>query len=112
MNSASVIAFLSCLLVLYTQGQPASRSGQCKCLSHSYVGRISPQLIKAEPVVHLRNAFCPHTEIIITTTANKEKCVNPQSPLGKLILKNKNKHEKNGAASQTTALRPHTSPRL
>ncbi|XP_044051558.1 C-X-C motif chemokine 10-like [Siniperca chuatsi] len=113
MNSA-VSAFLTCLLVLYAQGQLANRSNKCKCLN-SYIGRINPQLIKAEPVIHHPSIFCPHTEIIITTTANKEKCVNPQSPLGKLILKNKNKHGKKGALSTTTAsssTRLHTTSKL
>ncbi|XP_022613981.1 C-X-C motif chemokine 10-like [Seriola dumerili] len=101
MNSA-VVASLTCLLVLCAQGQPASRSSRCKC-SNDYIGRISPKLIKAEPVIHQPSVFCPHTEIIITITGNKEKCVNPQSPLGRLIQKNKNKYEKKGAVSTTTA---------
>ncbi|XP_026221768.1 C-X-C motif chemokine 10-like [Anabas testudineus] len=113
MNS-DVIAFLFCLLALGVQGQPASSSSKCKCLS--YVGRVNSQLIKAEPVIHYPSVFCPNTEIIITTTADKEKCVNPQSPLGRLILKNyKNKHGKKGAVSMTTVSSSttlHTSPKL
>ncbi|XP_071340255.1 C-X-C motif chemokine 10-like [Trachinotus anak] len=101
MNSA-VIAFLTCLLVLCAQGQPANRSSKCKC-SNGFIGRINPQLITAEPVIHQPSIFCPHTEIIVTIRGNKEKCVDPQSPLGKLIQKNKNKYEKKGAVSMTTA---------
>ncbi|XP_047448363.1 C-X-C motif chemokine 9-like [Mugil cephalus] len=101
MNSAVTI-FLTCLLVFWAQGQPAIRSSQCKC-SKSFVGRMSQKLIRAEPVVHYPSIFCPRTEIIITTAENKEKCVNPLSPLGQLILKNKSKHEKKGAGSTTTA---------
>ncbi|XP_018524780.1 C-X-C motif chemokine 9 [Lates calcarifer] len=110
----SAIVFLACLLVLCAQGQPANRSNTCKCLN-SYVGRISRQLVKGEPVIHQPSIFCPRTEIIITITGNKEKCVNPQSPLGKLILKNSNKHEKKGAASMTTTssqTNTWSSPRL
>uniref|UniRef100_A0A3Q4HA22 Chemokine interleukin-8-like domain-containing protein n=1 Tax=Neolamprologus brichardi TaxID=32507 RepID=A0A3Q4HA22_NEOBR len=72
----SVTAFIACLLILGAQGQPASKSNKCKC--YSYIGRISP------------NIFCPHTEIIVTTKADMKKCVNPESPLGRHILKNHN----------------------
>ncbi|KAK2841810.1 hypothetical protein Q5P01_012010 [Channa striata] len=91
MMSIPVIAFLNCLLVLCAQGHPASRSNKCKCFNH-YIGRLSPQQIKGNPVVHFPSIFCPYTEIIITTTKNNDKCVNPQSPFGKLILKN-HKHK-------------------
>nr|AEM75119.1 CXC-like chemokine [Miichthys miiuy]AEM75120.1 CXC-like chemokine [Miichthys miiuy] len=101
MNSAAV-AFLVCLLVFYTQGQPTNRSIKCKCLN-GYVGKIKPQDIKAGPVTHEPSIFCPRTEIIITTTENREKCVNPRSPLGKLILKNKNKYQKNATVNTTAA---------
>uniref|UniRef100_A0A3Q3J1E3 Chemokine interleukin-8-like domain-containing protein n=1 Tax=Monopterus albus TaxID=43700 RepID=A0A3Q3J1E3_MONAL len=67
-------------------GQLANRARQCKCLN-GYIGRINPQLIKAKPVIHHPSIFCPNTEIIITTKTNKEKCVDPESLLGKLILK-------------------------
>uniref|UniRef100_A0A3Q3MWM7 Chemokine interleukin-8-like domain-containing protein n=1 Tax=Mastacembelus armatus TaxID=205130 RepID=A0A3Q3MWM7_9TELE len=99
--NAYIIAFLSCLLILCAQGQLAGRSNLCRC-SNGYVGR-NPQLIKAEPVIHHPSSFCPRTEIIVTTTANKEKCVNPQSPLGKLILKNYHKRMKTGAVRMLTA---------
>ncbi|XP_078027088.1 uncharacterized protein LOC144464299 [Epinephelus lanceolatus] len=97
MNSA-VIAFLASLLVLCAQGQ-RDLSSKCKC--YSFIGRFSSKLIKGEPVIHSPSNFCPHTEIIITTTADMKKCVNPKSPLGQLILKNKEKQEKNGAGSMT-----------
>ncbi|CAK6978546.1 uncharacterized protein LOC122969115 isoform X4 [Scomber scombrus] len=97
---SAVIAFLSCLFVLYVQGQ-SDTSKRCRC-SKDFVGRISIKLIKGEPVVHLPSIFCLNTEIIITTTADKQKCVNPKSPLGRIILKNMNKHRKNGAVSMTT----------
>ncbi|XP_074493269.1 C-X-C motif chemokine 10-like [Sebastes fasciatus] len=101
MNPA-VIAVLASLLVLCAQGQPDNKSSKCKCLN-GYVGRVNLRLIKGEPVVHHPSIFCPSTEIIIRTTADKEKCVNPQSRLGQLILNNQNKHAKNGAVSTTTA---------
>uniref|UniRef100_A0A668VDJ1 Chemokine interleukin-8-like domain-containing protein n=1 Tax=Oreochromis aureus TaxID=47969 RepID=A0A668VDJ1_OREAU len=82
----SVTAFVACLLILGAQG---SKSNKCKC--YSYIGRISPKLIKAEPVIHYPSIFCPHTEIIVTTKADMKKCVNPESPLGRHILKNHNK---------------------
>ncbi|KAL7391591.1 hypothetical protein ABVT39_011462 [Epinephelus coioides] len=85
MNSA-VIAFLASLLVLCAQGQ-RDLSSQCKC--YSFIGKSSTKLIKGEPVIHSPSNSCPHTEIIITTTADMKKCVNPKSPLGQLILKNK-----------------------
>ncbi|KAF3689229.1 C-X-C motif chemokine 11 Beta-R1 H174 Interferon gamma-inducible protein 9 [Channa argus] len=91
MKTVPVITFLTCLLVLCAQGLPASGSSKCKCLN-SYIGRVSRQQIKGNPVIHLPSTFCPHTEIIVTTTTDKEKCVNPQSPFGKLILKN-HKHK-------------------
>uniref|UniRef100_A0A3Q2VSR0 C-X-C motif chemokine 10-like n=1 Tax=Haplochromis burtoni TaxID=8153 RepID=A0A3Q2VSR0_HAPBU len=82
----SVTAFIACLLILGAQGQPASKSNKCKC--YSYIGRISPKLIKAEPVIHYPSIFCPHTEIIVTTKADMKRCVSPESPLGRHILKN------------------------
>ncbi|KAF3696227.1 hypothetical protein EXN66_Car011903 [Channa argus] len=95
-----VFAFLTCLLVLCTQGQLAGRSNNCKC--YSYVGRVNPRLIKTEPVVYHPNIFCQKTEIIITI-ANKEKCLNPQSPLGQLILKNHSRNTKKTAVSTMAA---------
>ncbi|XP_014186799.1 C-X-C motif chemokine 10 [Haplochromis burtoni] len=97
----SVTAFIACLLILGAQGQPASKSNKCKC--YSYIGRISPKLIKAEPVIHYPSIFCPHTEIIVTTKADMKRCVSPESPLGRHILKNHNKQGKKGAVSTTTA---------
>uniref|UniRef100_A0AAX7TIN9 Chemokine interleukin-8-like domain-containing protein n=1 Tax=Astatotilapia calliptera TaxID=8154 RepID=A0AAX7TIN9_ASTCA len=67
----SVTAFIACLLILGAQGQPASKSNKCKC--YSYIGRISPKLIKAEPVIHYPSIFCPHTEIIVTTKADMKR---------------------------------------
>ncbi|XP_008281738.1 chemokine (C-X-C motif) ligand 20 isoform X2 [Stegastes partitus] len=87
MNSAVITFFIS-LLVLCAQGQQASGSSKCKCIN-SYISRGSRQLIGAQVVVFPPSIFCPRTEIIISTAANKEKCVNPQSPLGQHILKNK-----------------------
>ncbi|XP_051278142.1 C-X-C motif chemokine 9-like isoform X3 [Dicentrarchus labrax] len=113
MNPAA-IAFLTCLFVFSAQGLPANRSNTCKCLN-GYLKHITPQSIKAVQAVHLPNIFCPHTEIIITTTANKDKCVDPKSKLGKLILNNMNKQKKNGAVSTTTAsssTRLYTTSRL
>ncbi|XP_070821190.1 C-X-C motif chemokine 10-like [Chaetodon trifascialis] len=112
MNSA-VFAFLTCLLVFYAQGQPANRSSKCKCLNGS-IDKIPPQLIKAGPVIHPPSIFCQQVEIIITTTANKEKCVNPQSHLGKRILKSKNRYVKNSTVSTTTSRSTsvHTTSRL
>ncbi|XP_040897807.1 C-X-C motif chemokine 10-like [Toxotes jaculatrix] len=101
MNSA-VTAFLACLLVLCAQGQLDNGFSNCKC-SKSYVGRINSQLIQSGPVVHNPSVFCPHIEIIITLKGNKERCVDPQSPLGKLILKNKHKHDKKTAVTVTAA---------
>ncbi|KAI9543639.1 hypothetical protein NQZ68_008686 [Dissostichus eleginoides] len=97
-------ALLSCLLVLYAQGHPANRSNTCKCFK--FAGKINKQQIQGEPVIHEPSNFCPRTEIIIFT-ANKDKCVNPQSRLGKLILTNKNRHGKNRAESTTAS--SHTS---
>ncbi|XP_078027224.1 uncharacterized protein LOC144464361 [Epinephelus lanceolatus] len=102
MNSA-VIAFLASLLVLCAQdtvNRQQDPSSKCKCYKE-FTGRISSKLIKGEPVIHSPSNFCPHTEIIITTTADMKKCVNPKSPLRQLILKNKEKQEKNGAGSMT-----------
>ncbi|XP_030581476.1 C-X-C motif chemokine 9-like [Archocentrus centrarchus] len=97
----SITAFLTCLLVLCAQAQPASRSNKCKC--YNYIGRISPKLIKDEPVIYHPSIFCPRTEIIVTIKTDTKKCVNPESPLGRLILKNQNRDGKNGAVSTTTA---------
>ncbi|XP_035496848.1 uncharacterized protein cxcl11.5 [Scophthalmus maximus] len=101
MNSA-VVAFLSSLLVLCAQGDPGNRSQKCKCLN-GFIGRVTPHLIKSEPVIHQPNIFCPQLEIIITLTGNKEKCVNPLSPFGKLLLKNQKKNESKAAVVMTTA---------
>ncbi|XP_034451790.1 C-X-C motif chemokine 10-like [Hippoglossus hippoglossus] len=102
MNS-SAITFLSFLLVLCAQGLPDSRSRKCKCLN-GYIGKVNPQLIsqiKSEPVIHHPNIFCQQIEIIIIIR-KQEKCVNPESPFGKRILKNRNKHENKRAAIMTT----------
>ncbi|XP_041793802.1 C-X-C motif chemokine 11-6-like [Chelmon rostratus] len=112
MNSA-VLAFLTCLLVFYAQGQPANRSSKCKCLN-GYIDWIKPQLIKAGPVIHPPSIFCQNEEIIITTIANKEKCVNPKSSLGRHILKSRNRFVKNISVSTTTSSSTslHTTSRL
>ncbi|XP_042276357.1 C-X-C motif chemokine 2-like isoform X2 [Thunnus maccoyii] len=94
---SAVIAFLTCLLVLYVQGQSDTTSS-CKCLN-GYVGRINTKVIKGMPVIHHPSVFCLKTEIIVTI-ADQKKCVNPASPLGKIILKNMQK--KNEAVSMTT----------
>nr|XP_046241652.1 C-X-C motif chemokine 10-like [Scatophagus argus] len=109
---SAVLAFLVCLLVFCAQGHPDYSSSKCKCLN-GYIEKIHPKLIKAGPFVHDPSVFCPHTEIIIKT-ANKDKCVNPNSPLGKLILRNKNKHENNGtrSTSASSSTRPHTTSSL
>ncbi|XP_026198410.1 growth-regulated alpha protein-like isoform X2 [Anabas testudineus] len=99
MNSL-VTVVLACLLVFCAQGQPANRSSRCKCVT--FIGNFKPKLIKTEPVIYEPSVFCPNTEIIVTI-ANKEKCVDPQSPLGKLILKNKHRQMKKRAKTTTTA---------
>ncbi|KAK2837757.1 hypothetical protein Q5P01_014969 [Channa striata] len=95
-----IVAFLTCLLVLCSQGQIGGRSSNCQC--YRYVGRVNPKLIKTEPVVYPPSIFCQKTEIIITIE-NKERCVNPQSPLGQLILKNKSRQTKKTAVSTMSA---------
>ncbi|XP_062274173.1 growth-regulated alpha protein-like [Scomber scombrus] len=99
MNSA-VIAFLTCLLVLCVQGQPGHSSSKCMC--DSYVGPIHRRFIKGIPVIHNPSIYCSKTEIIITTTADNQKCVDPESRLGKHILEKMSKLRKNRAASTTT----------
>ncbi|XP_067429962.1 C-X-C motif chemokine 11-like isoform X3 [Thunnus thynnus] len=94
---SAVIAFLTCLLVLYVQGQ-SDNTKKCKC-SNSYVGRINTKVIKGMPDIYHPSVFCLKTEIIVTI-ADQKKCVNPESPLGKIILKNMQK--KNEAVSMTT----------
>ncbi|XP_067433318.1 C-X-C motif chemokine 2-like [Thunnus thynnus] len=94
---SAVIAFLTCLLVLYVQGK-SDTTKKCKCLN-GYVGRINTKVIKGMPDIRQPNVFCLKTEIIITV-ADQEKCVNPASPLGKIILQNMQK--KNEAVSMTT----------
>ncbi|KAM7018607.1 uncharacterized protein LKV04_005905 [Tautogolabrus adspersus] len=98
MNPA-VVTFLTCLLVLCVRGQSDNRSESCKC-SNGFIGRIIPKHIRAGPFIHEPSVFCSRTEITLITTANMEKCVNPQSPLGKLILNNNQK--KKAAVSATT----------
>ncbi|KAM6930842.1 C-X-C motif chemokine 10-like [Xenentodon cancila] len=100
-----VTVFLTCLLLLSSQGLPLSRSHKCKC-SNGYVKQINLHFIKGEPQILRPSVFCPRTEIIITTRANQEKCLNPQSLLGQLILKNRNMQGRRGAASTTTATTP------
>ncbi|XP_042276359.1 growth-regulated alpha protein-like isoform X2 [Thunnus maccoyii] len=96
---SAVIAFLTCLLVLYVQGQSDTASS-CKCLN-GYVGRVNTKVIQGMPVIHQSSVFCLKTEIIVTI-ADKKKCVNPASPLGKIILQNMSKQKKNEAVSMTT----------
>ncbi|XP_069380465.1 C-X-C motif chemokine 10-like [Paralichthys olivaceus] len=104
MNS-STITFLSCLLVLCAQGMPDSRSRKCKCLN-GYIGQVTKpfirQHIKSEPVIHQKNSFCNQMEIIITIK-DEEKCVDPMSQLGKLILMNKKKQENKRRVIMTTS---------
>ncbi|CAJ1068676.1 C-X-C motif chemokine 10-like [Xyrichtys novacula] len=97
----AVIAFLTCLLVLCVRGQSDNSSEKCKC-SNSFMGRVHPKLIKAGPFIHEPTNFCPRVEITIITTANREKCVDPNSPAGKLFLQNSQK-KKRAAVSMTTA---------
>ncbi|XP_012713393.1 C-X-C motif chemokine 11 [Fundulus heteroclitus] len=96
---SALIAFLTCLLLLCAQGQPANRSNKCKC-SNSLLTKVRLQRIQTEPVVYQPSIFCPRTEIIITV-ANKEKCVDPKSRFGQFILNLKNK--KTEAVYGTTA---------
>ncbi|XP_069380466.1 C-X-C motif chemokine 10-like [Paralichthys olivaceus] len=103
MNS-STITFLSCLLVLCAQGMPDSRSRKCKCLN-GYIGQVTKHFvrhIKSEPVINPPNSFCDQTEIIITIK-DEEKCVDPLSQLGKLILMNKKKQENKRRVIMTTS---------
>ncbi|XP_076005600.1 C-X-C motif chemokine 10-like [Genypterus blacodes] len=87
MKSALIIACLTCLLVLSVQGQLTTGSDKCNCLNGFYKVR-SLKLIKTEVTIHKPTAFCPNTEIIvITTTDNQRRCVNPGSPLGRILLK-------------------------
>uniref|UniRef100_A0A3B3B953 Chemokine interleukin-8-like domain-containing protein n=1 Tax=Oryzias melastigma TaxID=30732 RepID=A0A3B3B953_ORYME len=85
---AVFIALLSCLLVLCARGQPAGPARQCRC-SNGFMNvprSFSIQSIKDTPQVTEPHTFCPRTEIIITLE-NKQKCVDPESRLGKRILK-------------------------
>ncbi|XP_030271892.1 C-X-C motif chemokine 11-1-like [Sparus aurata] len=101
------IVFLTFLLAFCVHGQH-SKGSKCKCLN-GYIGKVIPKHIKSGPVIHDPSIFCPQTEIIITTTADKEKCVNPESLFGKLILETKNKHERKEAVSTTTTTASSTS---
>ncbi|XP_068617030.1 alveolar macrophage chemotactic factor-like [Brachionichthys hirsutus] len=85
MNPA-VLAFLCCLLVFHVQGELGHTSGRCSCLK-GYIDRVHPRLVKAGPVVHGPSIFCRRTEITVTLKNNKEKCINPQSELGRRILR-------------------------
>ncbi|XP_008333804.1 C-X-C motif chemokine 10-like [Cynoglossus semilaevis] len=91
MNSATVV-LLSCLLILCAQAQP-HRSKKCKCLNGS-ISHIKLELLRkiSVPVFHKPSSFCPQLEIIIVLE-NKVKCVNPESPLGKLLQRNKSRQE-------------------
>ncbi|XP_017288183.1 interleukin-8-like [Kryptolebias marmoratus] len=99
---SAVFAFLACTLVLSAQGQLASRSSKCKC-SNGFLTRINPSMFKGEPVVYQPSVFCSRTEIILKTKDNKEKCLDPESRLGKRILEVRQKHRKAGAVRMTTA---------
>ncbi|XP_061586167.1 C-X-C motif chemokine 10-like [Cololabis saira] len=92
--------FLTCLLLLCAQGLPLSRSHKCKC-SGGFVKKINPKLIQGEPQILHPSVFCPRTEIIVTIRGNQEKCLNPESLLGKQIL-NRNMKRKAGSSSSTT----------
>ncbi|RVE68816.1 hypothetical protein OJAV_G00095780 [Oryzias javanicus] len=81
---AVFIALLSFLLVLCARGQPAGPARQCRCSSGFMI--LSIKSIKDTPQVTEPHTFCPRTEIIITLN-NKKKCVDPESRLGKRILK-------------------------
>uniref|UniRef100_A0A672Y9L8 Chemokine interleukin-8-like domain-containing protein n=1 Tax=Sphaeramia orbicularis TaxID=375764 RepID=A0A672Y9L8_9TELE len=105
-----VFALLCCLVFLHVHaGQQEKTSNNCKCKNGYITKRISSKHIKSEPVIHEASVFCPKTEIIITTITDEKKCVNPESPLGKLILKNKEKHDKKMAERMTTSSQTHTS---
>ncbi|XP_028270594.1 interleukin-8-like [Parambassis ranga] len=116
MNSAAIVV-LTCLLVLSAQAQQGTRTRKCKCAG-TYPEKFNLKLIKGEPVIHKPSIFCPRTEIIIITKADSERCVNPHSPLGKLILANKKKQEEREAlrmttsSGQTATSRHHTTSKL
>ncbi|XP_041644403.1 C-X-C motif chemokine 9-like [Cheilinus undulatus] len=101
----AVIVFLACLLVLCVRGQLHSRPKTCKC-SDYLRGRIHSKHIRAGPFIQDPSMFCPRTEITIITTANTEKCLDPQSPQGKLILSNRQK--KRAAVTTSTTKSPAT----
>ncbi|RVE68817.1 hypothetical protein OJAV_G00095790 [Oryzias javanicus] len=85
---AVFIALLSFLLVLCARGQPAGPARQCRCSSGfmNVPPSFSIKSIKDTPQVTEPHTFCPRTEIIITLN-NKQKCVDPESRLGRRILK-------------------------
>ncbi|KAM9392068.1 uncharacterized protein KZ484_003857 [Pholidichthys leucotaenia] len=101
MNSA-VFAFTALLLVVCAQGQLSSSSNKCKCLN-GFIGRIMPGFIKSGPVIYDKSIFCPRIEIIVTTAAGKEKCVNPKSELGRRVLERRDRQQKKEAVRTTTA---------
>ncbi|CAN9512761.1 unnamed protein product [Ophioblennius macclurei] len=87
-RAAAVAAILSCLLVLCAQGQPAERSNSCQC-SGDYFKLNKRFLVKNKPKfnVHYPTNFCPRMEIILIMADGKKKCVNPESPVAMLFLK-------------------------
>ncbi|XP_078808577.1 growth-regulated alpha protein-like [Oryzias latipes] len=107
---AVFIALLSCLLLLCARGQPAGPARQCRCLNGFVnVPRFfTLKSIKDRPQVTEPHPFCPHTEIIITIR-NKQKCVDPESRLGKKIL-TWSRGGQTGAAQTSTSAprRPQT----
>ncbi|XP_061586170.1 C-X-C motif chemokine 10-like [Cololabis saira] len=102
--------FLTCLLLLCAQGLPLSRSHKCKC-SSGYVKKINLKLIQGEPQILHPSVFCPRTEIIVTIGENQEKCLNPESLLGKMILRKRNMQDKRGPESSTPSTTTSMTPR-
>uniref|UniRef100_A0A3Q2G5A8 Chemokine interleukin-8-like domain-containing protein n=1 Tax=Cyprinodon variegatus TaxID=28743 RepID=A0A3Q2G5A8_CYPVA len=89
-------------VLLLSTGQPAYRSNKCKC-SHSLLSRVKLRSIQKEPVVYQPSTFCTQYEIIVKV-ADKEKCLDPKSHIGQLILnRHKNKLRKTEAVQTTTA---------
>uniref|UniRef100_A0A3P9IXR6 Chemokine interleukin-8-like domain-containing protein n=1 Tax=Oryzias latipes TaxID=8090 RepID=A0A3P9IXR6_ORYLA len=81
------LAAANWVLSLLPTGQPAGPARQCRCLN-GFVNvprSFTLKSIKDRPQVTEPHPFCPRTEIIITI-GNKQKCVDPESRLGKKIL--------------------------
>ncbi|CAJ1067567.1 C-X-C motif chemokine 9-like [Xyrichtys novacula] len=86
LQSVCQLAFLSLCCVLISVRQSDSTFVPGRCLCPSTQNGVRGQL--KELIVHQKSASCNKITVIVTLKSNNElRCLNPDSPLGKQLIR-------------------------